>query len=440
MPLSHNRITDYTDWAPPEGATTVVEPSNTQKAAGFAPLFQVPAQWVNWFWKRVSDWSRYFDDSINGGLWTGADIIDTTAHALLERVRGFVAPLSITPRTLLFRFYNTLSGGYLYVWSAWNGTDNTLLDLEITDNATWDGAHWQKSVSNKPALMVRFSAGDAGVRIAYQLATQNAPWNDSYALPTSANWNTLLEANSAGITTGVTVLAGIVSAATTLFANSIKAVTGTLVKIDGGHNLEVTGTITGDSSITAVGGVFGAGVTATNNLNGLTLSIGGNGSVVGSFDAGSGLYRQSEVNSLQAFPGSGSQIGQWGALFAGVIPPTFQQLLFRPRAGTLKAVRLWVVTTGTGGIGSGKKIRASVYRVPAGNATWTPASGIWGLGTVSLAAQLEITDIAAFAVTTSLAVAHSASDAYYVVYDDHGTGSVGGSGGANVLCLLDFIE
>jgi hypothetical protein len=75
--------TNTIDWTPSGGA--VVEPTSGLKAAGYAPAQRPPAQYFNWYWKLVTDWTKYLSDgALAGALALTSDISPTDTGTLTD--------------------------------------------------------------------------------------------------------------------------------------------------------------------------------------------------------------------------------------------------------------------------------------------------------------------------------------------------------------------
>lgn len=172
-----NKPSTVSTWA--TDADTTVDPGSGKKATGFLPAEQPPAEFFNWLFNLLFQWVGYLNAPNN--ITLGADLVDTEAHAVTERLTVAAAANSVANYTLAFK------GGDARLWVG----STTKLALVLTYNAdrTTDASgKWKKITASQPATALYLSR-DRIVSCSMPLA-QNTDWSDAFVVGegTASGW------------------------------------------------------------------------------------------------------------------------------------------------------------------------------------------------------------------------------------------------------------
>jgi hypothetical protein len=286
-------------WNPPDGPTTVVEPSSIKKLLGWLAGERPPAQFFNWFWKKTSQWVDYLDGLNTESLtWTAAHTFEqpiTLGAALLTEILATVPRLSFliadsddAGRTML---WGTSTPGLLGARSrlqfyATNAASNSSVGWEAVLNADFNGTSWVRLVSGSPAMIVKVT--QTGAVFIARRPSGAASWTDTYD---AAGWSEIIAA-----------FAGAGSPAT----------------------------INGDLGI-------GGDVVLVGNYGQV-----GNMGIVGSFDASDGAERhEHRAYKADFVGGSGFQVLRFES-DADISAAAVANRLYRPESGKVTKLVVWL--------------------------------------------------------------------------------------------------
>ena len=187
-------------WNPPEGSTTVVEPSLAKKLLGWLRKEKPPHQIFNWFWKRTSQWVDYlnvYDEETHS--WKlqqtfGDGLIGSFANAVIARLIARTASSAVAKRTLVLRTDpQALLGSFFSPIRIWAVADPNATCLEVTLNADYvpssaSAGTWAKDISGRAALYFRLivPASSGMLTLARKESSVNTAWADDF---TSSGWS-----------------------------------------------------------------------------------------------------------------------------------------------------------------------------------------------------------------------------------------------------------
>jgi hypothetical protein len=261
-------------WNPPDGPTTVVEPSSLKKLLGWLSGERPPAQFFNWFWKKTSEWVDYLDGLTSEELeWlafhlfqdgvtferaidVGSSLIASVGEALSARIAIYLAPSSVAGHTRVFRFIpleaGTISEINVYV----RNISDTQLNIRIAHNAELNSlGQWVRKVAGQHAMLVEWTQG-GDFKVYRHSSADGSPWTDAF---TAGNWDGLVITANTGAMTVAALAAQLGLFTNVIATGDVEAATG----LNRGEHLSFYAGYTGGSGDTQME-LCNAGMTAVD--------------------------------------------------------------------------------------------------------------------------------------------------------------------------------
>lgn len=192
------------DW---DATGNIVEPSPGKKTAGWLPGEQPPAQYMNWLFSFLGQWSQYLNglestealtwalaQIFNRGITVGASFAANETEAISPRVTAEPVSSAVADYT------NLLKAKDARVWSEGVGSNSALVFTVNATRTTAGADTWVKITNSQPALALFVSR--AGLSICHMPAAQNTAWPGAFVEGegTASGWGRLFFLNTAQTT------------------------------------------------------------------------------------------------------------------------------------------------------------------------------------------------------------------------------------------------
>jgi hypothetical protein len=182
---------------------SIVEPPAGKKTAGWLPGEQPPAEFMNWLFNFLGQWSSYVDglestealtwvlsQVFNKAITLGASFAASETEAVSPRLIAEPVSSAVADHTCVAKFKDAR------LWIKGLGSDSSF-SLTVNATRTTAGADtWTKITASQPAFI--FQVGRAGLSLGAMPAAQNTAWTDAFleGEGTASGWGRLLFLNS----------------------------------------------------------------------------------------------------------------------------------------------------------------------------------------------------------------------------------------------------
>lgn len=186
---------------------SAVDPGAGIKATGWLAAQQPPAEFMNWIFKFLGEWTEYLDGMesnevltwalsqiFNKAITVGNSFAASEAEAISPRIIAEPVSSAVADYTLLLKSKDAR------LWAEGVGSDSALV-LTVNATRTTAGADtWTKITSSQPAMALFVSR--AGISLAYMPAAQNTAWAGAFVEGegTTSGWGRVLFLGSAQAT------------------------------------------------------------------------------------------------------------------------------------------------------------------------------------------------------------------------------------------------